>query len=136
MKQYIARVKKTDEENRKDVVKSMEMLTLEELYETDLPNLPEDTVNGETLSRTLRALKERDIVISKLRQSCSDLAIKCATAENIIDELRFGKKLTISKTSPALRKDASVETDQKVLEQPCVDWLEKVIITTKLLYNN
>ncbi|CAG7832004.1 unnamed protein product [Allacma fusca] len=126
VRRYIETVKKADEESRKEVVKPESMLTLEELYETDKAHLP--VGSDITLSSTLRALKEKDMMILKLRQSCSDLTIKCANAENTIDELRFGvgSKPVHNITPVTSRKDASVETDTRILEQPCVDWLEKV----------
>lgn len=110
VKQYIERVKANDEQGRKTRIKPEQMLSLEELYQVN--NISEskcehsvNSVNSDNgknkdkkisatdvenkLRETMRIVKEKDELINKLRESCHDLAIKCADAENRVDEIRF-----------------------------------------------
>lgn len=110
VKQYIERVKASDEIGRRKRVKAEQMLSLEDLYQVGvqdhMPDHPENlkavipksssfdqelttSQVQEKLRETLRIVKEKDELINKLRESCHDLAIKCADAENRVDELRF-----------------------------------------------
>ncbi|CAL8113136.1 unnamed protein product [Orchesella dallaii] len=124
VKQYIERVKANDELGRQKRIKPAQMLSLEDLYQVNVTtppslsksnsqNLPSEGKRNATntnasvsemhekLRETMRIVKEKDELINKLRESCHDLAIKCADAENRVDELRFSFGRSSSTTTIA-----------------------------------
>lgn len=128
VKQYIEKVKASDELGRKKRIKPEQMLSLEELYQVKVDNAeikfdpscskvkPEKSTQSlknmqEKLCETLRIVKEKDELINKLRESCHDLAIKCADAENRVDELRFSYGR--SSFSVDVEKESTIDLSRK-----------------------
>jgi len=84
------------------------MLPLEDLYgindsELDVQNMEDK------LKETLRIVEEKEQVITQLRRSWQDLALKYADAENTIDALRFGDASSLL-SRPALVHHTTVAT--------------------------
>lgn len=142
VREYIREVKRHDQEAK--IMKQLEReslnLSLEDLYLGE-SSIPEIEMSPETakreLRKTLRILKEKDMVIMKLRAACHDLNLKYADAENTIDEMRFhgsGASLRKSQSEYHLgptqsrkeTKDQGTETNVDVLSESCSSWMEKV----------
>jgi hypothetical protein len=91
VRKYIENVKKLDEENRLKAgrKKRNKFLSLEDLYQVSKEPVPEPEVEDK-LRQTLRIIKEKDEMILRLRESCHELKLKWADAQNRIDDMRFG----------------------------------------------
>jgi len=121
------------QEKRQDLNLSLEDLYLGE--ESGEAALSPETVKRE-LRKNLRIVKEKDMVILKLREACQDLSLKYADAENTIDQMRFrGSQTSLRKSQSEFQlcpmteketKDQSTETTKDVLSETCSSWVEKV----------
>ena len=137
VREYIREMKINDElGSRKTKPDKSLALSLEDLYQiSDGNSLSPETAKKE-LRTTLRIVKEKDMMILKLREACHELTLKYADAENTIDQLRFGilpggirrtkSEFNVAKEVKVETKDQATETKVEILSESCSNWMEKV----------